>query len=97
MAEREFDIYDIRRSSRSPVLDPSVVVPPTAHEIYLWDEAVREKIGATRGNYTLCSMKVYQDFLTTGDGKILSFLVSPSLNLLILLTLSKCQSLTFRI
>ncbi len=73
IAEREFDIYDIRRSSRSAVLDPSVVVAPTAHERYLWDEAVREKIGATRANYTACSMKVYEDFLTTGDGRILSF------------------------
>lgn len=74
MAEREFDIYDIRSSSRSPVLNTSVVLVPTAHERYLWDEAVREKIGATRGNYTLCSIQVYEDFLSTGDGGICLFL-----------------------
>lgn len=33
----------------------------------IWDEAVREKIAATRENYTLCSAKVYEEFSTTED------------------------------
>lgn len=77
MAEREFDIYDIRRPSRSSVLNTSVALLPTAHETYLWNEAVMEKIGATRGNYTFCSTKVYEDFLTTGDGGICLSLFLP--------------------
>lgn len=77
MAEREFDVYDIRRPSRSAVFNTSVALLPTAHETYLLNEAVMEKIGATRGNYTPCSIKVYEDFLTTGDGGICLSLFLP--------------------
>lgn len=45
MAEREFDHYDVRGGKRSAGFHTSLVVVPTAHEKYLWDEAVREKSG----------------------------------------------------
>lgn len=67
-AEADFDIYDIRRPSTSGGFNTKAVVVPTPHEIYLRDEVVKVKIGATRGNYTLCSTEVFEDFNTTGDG-----------------------------
>lgn len=84
MAERNFDIYDIRKSTSSAGFDPNVLLVPTAHGKYLSDETIKEKIGATRGDYTLCSLKVYEDFTATGDGGICIFLFLPGLNLLIL-------------
>lgn len=84
MAERNFDIYDIRKSTSSAGFDPNVLLVPTAHGKYLSDETIKEKIGAMRGDYTLCSLKVYEDFTATGDGGICLFLFLPGLNLLIL-------------
>lgn len=52
-AEADFDIYDIRRRSTSVDSNTTAVVVASAHDIYLRDEDVRDKIGATRGNYTL--------------------------------------------
>lgn len=43
------------------------VVTHAAHGRYLWDEAVRKKIAATRGSYTNCSADVYEESSTKED------------------------------
>jgi hypothetical protein len=55
--------YDIRQRSK----DSTKFTPPATFATWLSDPAIMEAIGA-KGSFTLCSDRVEEQFISTGDG-----------------------------